>query len=126
MTKREIKQFASNRYQTLYTMRKVYTDLLFQTIEDIFKVHQGESFHFENPEDCVIANPYDRDETAMLTMAYHNGSEVRVRVMNEEGTTDEFNINRLDNDQLFGLATSLSQSTAMSSLGQRGEWKANA
>lgn len=54
VTKTQFKREASNRLATLYHLNAAYNQVLHQTIEDLCKMQEGKSFHFENENDIAL------------------------------------------------------------------------
>lgn len=123
VTKTQFKREASNRLATLYHLNAAYNQVLHQTLEDLCKMQEKKSFHFEKENDITIPSPYDPDETLSIRSVYFDGMAVLASCTNlTQGVPDTINVNRLGNDTLLVLVASISQSPA-AHVAYRGEWK---
>ena len=117
---REYRRYAKDRVLNLKDLRNAFVSIMEQTINDLAKSRMGKVFRFNYEQ--TIPNPYTAGEVAYMTGVYYNGTETRVLFRDPENGvgTEECNLNRLDYDEQYNIALTLSQDDKLATY--TGEW----
>lgn len=124
ISKSDFRAYVSPRIFTLEHARKAYQGLLEQTVEDIVAKRPDEAFSFEEPEKFLIHDRYDHDQMcAVCAVLTDEKGDVIILAENQTTKRMEKMIPAyLEENDLYRIAVSVSQTTAGGAYALRGEW----